>query len=262
MHLSSSVTCLGIEKCTQNLGITSMLVMDLTHTSKESTCHMPKLSTCRLSLLLAGNTSEGVPLNPSLRPANKYYIQTWQTPNWSTDLKVCHVEVKRVQGTLRNSLLQLVSWKLLNTYLGQPLNITLLPSSWSGLVSQDKWIIIHSYYSCSLVPASDCVLWTKLLIWSFVRCPGLYMTAKNRSSPWRQERPQAILFLVVASNLCQGNYNLGNLGRNVLVQIVPHLATQSSQPIGPWYVVWVSSSSSGSPQQTPQDVHLPSKQFY
>lgn len=124
-----------------------MLVMDLTHTSKESTCHMPKLSTCRLSLLLAGNTSEGVPLNPSLRPANKYYIQTWQTPNRSMDLKVCHVEVKRVQGTLRNSLLQLVSWKLLNTYLGQPLNITLLPSSWSGLVSQGKWIIIHS---CSL----------------------------------------------------------------------------------------------------------------
>ena len=154
MHLSSYVTCLGIEKCTQNLGITSMLVMDLTHTSKESTWHMPKLSTCRLSLLLAGNTSEGVPLNPSLRPANKYYIQTWQTPNWSMDLKVCHVEVKRVQGTLRNSLLRLVSWKLLNTYLGQPLNITLLPSSWSGLVSQDKWIIIHSYYSCSLVPAS------------------------------------------------------------------------------------------------------------
>ena len=57
------------------------------------------------------------------------------------------------------------------------------------------------------------------------------MTAKNRSSPWRQERPQAILFQVVASNLCQGNYNWGNLGRNVLVQIVPHLATLGVNPL-------------------------------
>ena len=228
--------CLWVQQGAQNLCITSMLIVDLTHALEHvNPCnlgtatfkndqflrHSETLKPVALSLLISSWPLKHLkPIKPLAR-----WQHFWRS---SAEPKPAAWQVQRGSGNTakdRNSRKHTAEHSTVfsDIYPRRWLKRTLLPSSWLGFLA----LIVE------LLPATSTTLFLHVpCVGSMSHCsmqvcasrdPELYKTEGNRWDPWRRGRPRFLCFLWALLGTLERRQTSCCWGSHMLVQIVSDL---------------------------------------